>query len=185
MFVSVNGGMLPQRSTTHSAGFDVFANEYKEICVGSTEILSLGIAIGEESLNHLINSMPWEIVTSGIATIEEKREAFLKRYYLELHPRSSLRAKGLIVMPGIIDMDYRDEIKMIIFNGNAESKKFPDLAAHVDAVLNREKTCEKYFKIKKGDKVGQLIFKQHEGRFLPPEFTKDEKRTGGIGSTGE
>ncbi len=181
MFISVNGGMLPQRSTTHSAGFDVFANEDMEICVGSTEILSLGIAIGEASLNHLINSMPYEI---GIGTLDEKREAFLKRYYLELHPRSSLRAKGLIVMPGIIDMDYRDEIKMIIFNGNAISGEEKDLRDEIKHKLSRKEHCQKYFRIKKGDKVGQLIFKQHEGRYLPADYTKDEKRVGGIGSTG-
>jgi dUTPase len=41
------------------------------------------------------------------------------------------------------------------------------------------------YAIKKGDKIGQLILKRHEGYLLPAEYTKDEARTGGFGSTGE
>lgn len=184
MFETVNGGMLPQRQTAHSAGFDVFANEDMEICVGDTKILSLGIKLTDEGIKKVINNA---LSKSGLPSLDDEaaKELFYNQYYLELHPRSSLRAKGLIVMPGIIDMDYRDEIQMIIHNGNAVSKIPPDLSAHLDAMLSRKETCDKYFKIKKGDKVGQLIFLRHQGYLLPLEYTKDEKRTGGIGSTGE
>lgn len=182
MFISVNGGILPQRQTTHSAGFDVFANEDMEICVGSTEILSLGIALNEMFFENMFEKDLDILGTEDEA--KKELDTFLSTYYLELHPRSSLRAKGLIVMPGIIDMDYRDEIKMIIFNGNAVSKQENDLREEIAHKLSRKTTCNKYFRIKKGDKVGQLILKQHEGRYLPDEYTKDEKRTGGFGSTG-
>ena len=39
--------------------------------------------------------------------------------------------------------------------------------------------------IKKGDKIGQLILCRHEGWLLPSEYTKDEERTGGFGSSGK
>ncbi len=36
MFKSINGGILPQRATIYSAGFDVFANEARNGGFGST-----------------------------------------------------------------------------------------------------------------------------------------------------
>jgi len=138
----------PLRATSHSAGFDVYADEDMNIEAGKTKAVGLGIAIDEkwfESMNEVEN------------------EAFMLAHFLELHPRSSLRMKGLIILPGIIDMDYRNEIKMIVHNpvGNET------------------------FSISKQDKIGQLLLKRHEGILLPASYTTEAKRTGGFGSTGK
>lgn len=98
----------------------------------------------------------------------EAWESFFEAHYFELHPRSSLRAKGLGGGVGIIDMDYRDEIKMVITNP-------------IDNEIKH--TAIGDYRISKGAKIGQLILKRHEGWLLSAEYTKDEERNGGFGST--
>lgn len=73
--------------------------------------------------------------------------------------RSGLSTKGLVVAnaPGIIDADYKDEIKVILHNHGRES--------HV-------------FNI--GDKIAQLVFTYGA---LGTDVVS-EKRNGGLGSTG-
>lgn len=149
VFRLVKGGeRLPQRATRYSAGFDVFAREDVLIGAGETKLIGLGITLDEKGLNNFSDS-----------------------YYLELHPRSSLRVKGLGGGVGIIDMDYRDELKMVITNLINRFGSFP---------MDRDD-----FIIQRGDKIGQLILKRHEGWMMPHEYTLDEERVGGFGSTGE
>lgn len=156
MFKSINGGLLPQRATKHSAGFDVFANEDMVIGAGETKLVGLGISL----CNNLLGTIFGEAILD-----------FYEKFYLELHPRSSLRANGLVGGVGIIDIDYKNEIKMIIHN-----------PLTIDADFDYS---YKNYAIKKGDKIGQLILKRHEGWLLPAEYTKDEERIGGFGSTDE
>lgn len=153
MFKSINGGKIPERATKYSAGFDVFANEDVIVGAGETKLIGLGVmldfdAIAENiAFDRMINLESW-----------------IQCHYFALHIRSSLRAKGLTSLgTGIIDMDYLDEIKMVIHN------------PYQNVWSSRE--------IKKGDKIGQLILCRHEGWLLPAEYTKDEERVGGFGST--
>lgn len=157
MFKTINGGQLPQRATKYSAGFDVFANEDVVIGAGETKLISLGIAIDVEFT-----------------------ESFMSTYYFELHPRSSLRAKGLGGGVGIIDIDFRDEIKIVINNPITEIIDFQDGSTDTLGV-NKDTTIG--YEIKRGDKIGQLILKSHHGILMPSEYTKDEDRNGGFGST--
>ena len=90
---------------------------------------------------------------------------FLKSHYLGLYLRSSLGAKGLILPNGvgIIDMDYPDEIKIIIYNPTS-----------------------KVFQVKKGDRIGQIIIHKHYGSdVLGDNFRSLKDRRGGLGSTNE
>ena len=164
MFRSINGGILPQRATKYSAGFDVFANEDVIIGAGETKIVSLGVAIDHEytAFSH----------------------TFKATSFLELHPRSSLRASGLGGGVGVIDIDYQEEIKMVLTNpvnaalvtymiGRAHGWDMPDFPLPQDVQRI----------IKKGDKIGQLILKHHGAGLLPQEYTLDVERTGGFGST--
>lgn len=167
MFKSINGGILPQRATKYSVGFDVFANEDMVIGAGETKLIGLGIYIDLDPKNT------WYMDPT--------------RLYLELHPRSSLRAKGLGGGVGIIDMDYRDEIKIVIHNPITEEH----VTWWVDTILNMVGLKPRFntdatanHRIKKGDKIGQLILSRHEGWLLPDEYTKNDARNGGFGSTG-
>ena len=40
------------------------------------------------------------------------------------------------------------------------------------------------YTINKGDKIGQLILLQHAGYLIPNEYTLDNERVGGFGSSG-
>jgi dUTP pyrophosphatase len=152
MLKTINGGLLPQRVTKYSAGFDVFANEDVVIGAGETKLIGLGICIDQYS-DIYFDMNP-------------------ERLYVELHPRSSLRLKGLGGGVGIIDLDYQDEIKIVIQN-IINNENCVDVRYH----------GEKGYKISKGDKIGQLILCRHEGWLLPSKYTKDEERIGGFGST--
>ncbi len=154
MFKSLNYGKLPQRATRHSCGFDVCANEDILIGAGENAMIGLGIAIDENS------SLYQELKSSNL----------LNSYFFELHPRSSMFNKGLIFHIGIIDIDYFQEIKMLVNN-----------PLRIDFDFDY---AHRHFKINKGDKIGQLIFKRHEGDLLPAEYTLNVERTGGVGSTG-
>lgn len=175
MFRLVNGGeKLPQRATRYSAGFDVFANEDVVIGAGETKLVGLGIALDGDQFAKTFFA-------------EYTRQEVMESFYLELHPRSSLRAKGLGGGIGIVDIDYHDEIKIVVTN------QFNYLEiTQLDAVRTgtRFDTDAKTmirpnppFVIKKGDKIGQLILKRHEGWLLPSEYTLDVERNGGFGST--
>lgn len=166
MFKTIPGGRLPERATRYSAGFDVFANEDVVIGAGETKIVGLGIVID------------FDLIAQNIAFERMNNlEDWMSCHYLELHPRSSLRAKGLGGGVGIIDMDYRDEIKIVITNLVKNThlyelqRRFP-LNTGTDFVINR------------GDKIGQILLKRHEGWLLPAEYTLDQERQGGFGSTG-
>lgn len=196
MFRLVEGGeLLPQRATQHSAGFDVFANEDVVISAGKTVIIGLGIALDlsgftpngctkcggsdevyqDSFVGHYCDECGMQLDD------EEAVEFFMSRYYLELHPRSSLRATGIGGGVGIIDMDYRDEIKMVLSN------PITDMAisyTHQEHDLIGV-TYDGGYQIKRGDKIGQLILKRHEGYLLPTQYTLDAERTGGFGSTDE
>lgn len=164
MFKSINGGQLPQRATKYSAGFDVFANDDVVVGAGETKLVGLGIALDTLGLELLAHSIHCD--SKGI-----DYERFAMSHYFALHIRSSLRAKGLTSLgTGIIDMDFTHEIKMVIH--------YPiDHFSFVNDIPYE-------YEIKKGDKIGQLILCRHEGWLLPSEYTKDDARNGGFGSTG-
>ena len=124
------GGELPAKQTINSAGWDVCANESVSISAGECYVLGLGIAI----------------------------ESGYDGFYLELHPRSGFRFRSGCEGCGIIDSDYRDEIKMILYPKN-------------DII------------IEKGDRIGQLIPKVVYDVMDCEVIDKD--RSGGFGSTGK
>ena len=103
--------ILPKRQTLFSAGFDVFANEDKVIAAGQTELIGLGIAIdlAQESAYEMMGLT----VYGSDRAIVERITKFKSTYYLELHIRSSLRAKGLTSLgTGIIDLDFVPKCKI-------------------------------------------------------------------------
>jgi len=120
--------LMPIRKTKYSAGYDVFCNEDIRLRKGFSYVVGTGLYI------------------------EDAPEDF----YLELHPRSSLRFKIGCEGIGIIDNDFRDEIKFILYPKN-------------DYIL------------KVGDRIGQLIPKKMYD--VMDCIESDNDRIGGIGST--
>jgi len=136
--------ILPQAQTRYSAGFDVYANEDVTIEAGQTKLVPLGIAL--------------DLTAEGINNYKD--------CFFGLYLRSSFGARGLILPNGvgIIDIDYKGEIKQIIYNASFDNKML---------------------EIKKGDRVGQLILHKHYGlQLISDSYRKDAQRVSGFGSTG-
>ena len=165
--------ILLKRQTRFSAGFDVFANEDKVIAAGQTELIGLGIAIDLEQIKGRFIGAYLSDNGADEYFDEHAFTEFKERHYFALHIRSSLRAKGLTSLgTGVIDMDFDQEIKMVINNPITD----PFAWLGVDD--------QSEYAINKGDKIGQLILLQHAGHLMPDEYTLDNERVGGFGSSG-
>lgn len=82
---------IPIRKTMQSAGVDIYLMEDLQIAPGEQKVMGTGIAIE---------------IPSG--------------YYGQLAVRSSFAIKGLTVEGGVIDSDYRDELKVIFRNQGSQ-----------------------------------------------------------------
>lgn len=129
--------VIPSRGSAGAAGYDLSSVVDCVIGPGSYEIIDTGIAI----------QIPSDC-------------------YARVAPRSGLAAKHLIdVLAGVVDSDYRNQIKVILINHSASP-----------------------FKVAKGDRIAQLIFE----RIYTPELetvsydvlTSTERGLNGFGSTG-
>jgi len=168
MFKVLEGATAPTRATKYSAMIDLYANADVVIGAGETAIVPLGIIIDLEDLFDItIPSM-----NVPIEWIKQERNQFLASHYLELHPRSSLRAKGLIIGVGVIDLDYKDEIGLIVHN--------PLTIDHLQVVY---KTDLIPFIINKGDKIAQCTLVEHKGFLMGIE--SETERTGGFGHSSD
>jgi len=175
---------LPTKATKFSAGVDVYANEDCVICAGETAIVRLGIAIDLE-----MNAIDYNFIRYTDAEKNRVKNNFMASHYIQLMLRSSLGKKGLIIPNGVgtIDLDYKDEIKMIIHS--------PIISANNTTVAVKSDTVsitpnlngigdgvEGRYSIKKGERIGQLILLEHKSYLFGIE--SEEERTGGFGSTG-
>ena len=131
------GATAPTRATEGSAGYDLTASESTPLYPGHRAIVSTGVSL----------QLP-----EGLAA--------------SVRPRSGLAAKhGITVLntPGLVDPDYRGEIKVILYN-----------------------TSDRFFMVNRGDRIAQLTFEH----FLTPNLEQvddldhTERGTGGFGSTG-
>lgn len=130
-------GNRPQYQTENSAGCDLAASEDVDIPAGE-----------------------WRLVGTGLFL--EIPDGFMGM----VCPRSGLAAKhGLTVLnaPGIIDADYRGEVKVILINLSKQD-----------------------YSVKIGDRIAQLIFSPaFQGKLKQTDQLGDTTRgAGGFGSTG-
>lgn len=196
MFKVLKNGKKPTRGSKHSACVDLFASEDVTIGAGETKIVGLGVAIDLEncrdSLRHQITGM--QILRDNLPydkrCQEELLNDFKSSHFLQLDPRSSLRAKGLISGTGIIDMDYPKEIKIIITNPirmvdyNIGENTMTQFGA-VDEESKRRVNAKyaRDYEIKKGDKIAQITLIEHKSNLFGIE--SEDEREDGFGSTGE
>jgi len=171
MFKELTEGCMPTRATKYSACVDVYANEDVTIGAGETKVIKLGVKLDLDfnTINPNYNSYTDEMKKDYV-------DNFMKSHYLEVALRSSLAVKGLIIANGIgiIDLDYPDEIGLIVHNPVTQIKNF------------QGGYCEIYpdtFYVNKGDKVAQCTLKEHKGYLMG--YESDTIRVGGYGSTGE
>ncbi|MDD4049481.1 MAG: dUTP diphosphatase [Candidatus ainarchaeum sp.] len=102
---------LPERAHDDDAGFDLFSDEDVVIPAMERKVIKTGISV---SINF---------------------ESTDYSCYLRIAPRSGLSVKkGIDVFAGVVDLGYRGEIMICLFNSSKED-----------------------FEIKKGDKIAQMI----------------------------
>jgi len=131
-----NDARVPTLGSNSAAGFDIYSVDSMEILPNSRKLVSTGISI----------KLPFGV-------------------YGRIAPRSGLAVKnGIHVGAGVIDQDYRGEIKVLLFN------------------LSNE-----IFYIQKGDRIAQLICEKYETpiiRVVVDKLDETERGHGGFGSTG-
>lgn len=128
---------VPKQGTEGSAGFDLHSVEDGCIAAGQTSIVSTGLSM----------AIPLNFV--GL-----------------ICSRSGLAAKSSVFVlnaPGVIDSDYRGEIKLILMNAGPTSYTY----------------CE-------GDRLAQIMFVRHEQvKFIEVVgLDETDRGYGGFGSTG-
>jgi dUTP pyrophosphatase len=137
---------IPVYKTEGSAGFDIYYMGDYQI------VLRPGV------MHVCETGMAWEIEPG---------------YSVEIVERSSLATKGLKManMPGVIDSDYRGEIKVVVFNARHFSE---DPSHHTDIIINPF------------DRIAQGILREvKKATFtVVDELSDTERGTGGFGSTG-
>ena len=183
MFKILDGACTPKRGTRYSAYVDLFAREDVIIGAGETKIVKLGVKLDLDLIDREllgINSCKNDIVYLQIW------ERFLRSHYLEIALRSSLGVKGLIIANGTgkVDLDYPDEIGIIIHNPVTEytiTWWIDRLAKLVGLHTNFNKDNVANYHIKKGDKVAQCTIAPHKGYLMG--YETETLRTGGFGST--
>ena len=185
MFKTVNGGQLPTRGSKYSACVDLYASEDVTIGAGETKLVGLGVCIDLESSNvYKSSDYMWatkkKVDEDTLEIIKEQaKRDFMREHYLQLMLRSSLGVKGLILPNGvgIIDLDYEDEIKMIIHN-----PLIPFISYDNDGIVRGYVNEKAYYNIKKGDRIGQITLLEHKSYLFG--INTDDERSGGFGSTG-
>ncbi|UTU07884.1 deoxyuridine 5'-triphosphate nucleotidohydrolase [Caulobacter phage C1] len=131
--------ILPTRGSPHAAGLDLYYDGAKPISLwaGQTIMVSTGLAI--------------EQMPDGC--------------YARVAPRSGMSVKGSDVLAGVVDGDYRGEIRVVLHGVNYERPAI---------------------EINPGDRIAQLIFERYtHAEVLEVHETNDTQRgAGGFGSTG-
>ena len=151
MFKSLDG-CEPEVKTELSVGIDLKSAKNYLVYPGETIVIDLGVKLDLDALRN-----QWDTQTDQNKDRPTWKQ-FLKSHFVQLAPRSSLRAKGIISGQGYIDLDLPDSLKLIVHNFSKEL-----LAVH------------------KGERVAQAIVLEHKS-FLSG-LMSNNKRSGGTGST--
>jgi len=143
---------IPKRGSQHAAGYDLYADENTFVPAMQCEITYVN------GLQQYKVSAGSKLVSTNIAI------SIPHGYYARGASRSGLAVKNSIeVGAGVIDSDYRGEVKVLLRNHGASS-----------------------FEIKQGDRIAQLIIE----KIITPdpmevkELSDTLRGAGGFGSTG-
>ena len=175
MFKVLTKGCEPSKGSKYSAGIDLHSSEDCIIAAGETKIIGLGVCIDLDFFDSLDEYNKENFSYSITSDEMEPLDAFLKTHYLELQLQRSISTKGLISNTDVIDLDYEDEIKIIIHNPYNRLSDFDNTKRGAMDKID--------FYIFKGDKIAQILLKEHKGYLLGVE--SDEERNGDFGSTGK
>ena len=128
------GASMPSRGSDGAAGWDVFAVQSFTIPAGESLLVNTGVSL----------ELP-------------------RGTYARLAPRSGLMIKGIEIGPGLVDRDYRGEVRALVINRSGVE-----------------------FSMTAGDRFCQLVFERiyEGGLVLTPELGETQRGFNGFGSTG-
>jgi len=141
IFVCDDPNLYPYKKYSTDAGWDIKAAEDVKIEPGKYVAIATGLRV---------------VIPVG--------------YYGHILPRSGLAVKnGIMTMAGVIDSEYRNEVKVLLYNAG-----------------------DKTFEVKRGDRIAQLVVTKIllSSELLPSEeaielgYMETERGTSGFGSTG-
>ena len=176
MFKILDEACTPTRGTKYSAAVDLYAREDVTIGAGETKLIPLGVCIDDDFIYQNIEDLQEEKYNHiEVYADSDWIDFFKMSHYLQLMLRSGLGKKGLILPNGVgvIDLDYKDEIMMIVHN------PMDILSVH----SLQENSNPNFIEIKKGDRVGQITLLEHKSFMF--DIESEDERTGGFGSTGK
>lgn len=168
-----NDAKIPQNAHSLDAGIDFSTIKEGDVYPGSTCVFPTGLALKmdwdfKNTLDSFYlpsfmkESYNEEVMTEFISCM---KSWYLENQvpYLELKSRSGLALKGIHVGAGVIDCDYRGEIKIVLHN-----------------------ISKKVVMINKGDRVAQGIvrFRPNLKIEIVKSLVDTQRGTGGFGSTG-
>jgi len=128
--------MVPKKGTKHSAGYDLFCIENQVVLPHKFIKLDTGVSV---------------CIPNG--------------YFGKIEARSSMGVKGLSVLAGVIDSDYRGSIAVILLNNSEEA-----------------------YHIKKHDRVAQMVIHkilENEDIIVSEDLDYTERQENGFGHTGK
>jgi dUTP pyrophosphatase len=105
----------------------------------------------------------WACEVTDVFVNGFREELFENKYWIQIEGRSGLASKGIFPIGGIVDSGYRGEIKVMLVNTGVSD-----------------------FKIEKGDKIAQLIIREHMNFVVEEvdELPDGERGDKGFGSSG-
>jgi len=188
MFQILDDQCTPTRGSRYSACVDLYAREDTVIGAGETKLVPLGVKISELD-GFILREFNSKLkLYDEWADLASFKEWFKSSHYLQLMLRSSLGKKGLVLPNGVgvIDLDYQDEIMLIVHNASAMSDYYYEwLSGNIMPKSMSEKSPEdqECYIVKKGDRVGQVTLIEHKSSLFG--IGTDSERSGGFGSTGK
>jgi dUTP pyrophosphatase len=136
--------ILPTRASEDAVGYDLYASE------------PIAIPASQVTMDGCVN-IGRALVSTGITL------AVPPGHYGRIAPRSGLALHhGIDIGAGVIDPDYRDEVKVLLLNFSAQE-----------------------FSVRPGDRIAQLIFERISiVTLVAATSLRPTGRKGGFGSTG-
>lgn len=131
-----NGARMPTKGSLGAAGFDLYASENVTVPPRDRALIPTGLSL----------QIPFADTYARIA------------------PRSGLSVQGLDIGAGVVDRDYRGEVRVLVINHTDDPHHFL-----------------------KGERIAQLIFEKIvDVQLLETDTLEDTERgRGGFGSTGK
>ena len=130
--------MCTPTKSYNNVGLTLYANENVIIEAGETEWVRLGVCVDLKNIPQI--------------------KKFKKEYYLELYLDRSLKLEGLTSNPEPISLEQKDEIEIII------NKPIQTINCGMgeNGMMYKEALLDDTFTIKRGDKIAQILLKEHK-----------------------